>query len=166
MENDRSQTKNQNIVKQRPNSNKILSLDSIKCGYKKRLKKVLENFCKHKIIKHFHFSKQDMHVIKIHFGLHNSINLKKLVSLLFSNSKPDIKMPYFLKMMVHKLKIFNPKCFRKCLSKYARNQIKHEYPFYLFLTTISLNFLLAFNKHENSNEISCQNSFADVSFNW
>ena len=145
MENSRGPSINQNIVKQRANSNQILSLDSIKCGSKKRLIKVLENFCKHKIIKAFHFSKKKLGVIKIHLGLHNSIPLKKLVSLLFSNAKHSIRMPYFLKMMLHKLKIFNPKCFRKYMSKFARNQIKHEYPFYLFLTQISTRFFTPFN---------------------
>ena len=137
--------RNQNILNQRVNTDKILSFDSIECNFKKRLKKVLKYFCKHKIIKDFHFSKKKLGVIKIHLGLHNSIPLKKLVSLLFSNAKHSIRMPYFLKMMLHKLKIFNPECFRKYMSKFARNQIKHEYPFYLFLTQISTRFFTPFN---------------------
>ena len=105
---------------------KLVSLKNLKFKYKKKLAKVLRTMFELKILKDFCFLISKHGGSKILFENHKTMQVKKLISILFSNSRHEI--PYFLKKKLHKLKIFDPKCFKQCLSKFTKASIKKKYP--------------------------------------
>ena len=106
---------------------KLVSLKNLKFKNKKKLVKVLRAMYQLKILKDFCFIMSKHGGSKIIFDNQKSMPVKKLISVLFSKSKH--KTPYFLKKKLHKLKIYDPKCFNQYLSKFARSAIKKQYPF-------------------------------------
>ena len=99
-----------------------MSLKNLKFKYKKKLAKVLRTMYELKILKDFCFLISKHGGSKILFDNHKTMQVKKLISILFSNSRHEI--PYFLKKKLHKLKIFDPKCFNHYLSKFTKAAIK------------------------------------------
>lgn len=113
------------------NKNILLPLSKIKdvkSKYLKKIKNIIIAMSKCNILKNMSLCKNKRGGFNMIFGNKHSVNLKELLIMLFSKSIKKPKLPYFLKIKLHKLKIQDPKSFYSNLSKLARNEIKQNYP--------------------------------------